>query len=121
VDGRYFAIAKEKAPCMVKDWAEQKSLSGKVQFDSSAMSYDGYLHLKKELVSAELSPVSNPLKKVRAVKDEVELNALTKAAKLTLAGIEHVISSLKVGVNEEQMAWEFEQFCRKKGASGLSF
>lgn len=121
VDGRYFAKAEKEAPCAVRIWEEQKNLKGPVGFDSTCVTYEGYLGLTKELSLAELSPIANPLKPVRAIKDQEEILSLRKAAKLTLAGIEHVISQLQVGVTEEEMAWAFELFCREKGASGLSF
>jgi len=122
VDGRYFDAAKKKLSCSVLLWDEMKKISEKeITFDSATLSYDGYTALKKYLPSVNWIPVASPLKEMRAVKEGLEIAALRKAADLTLRGIEKVISLLKEGVSEEELALEFEIFCRRNGASGLSF
>ncbi len=122
VDGRYFASASEHAPCPVHLW-DKKSLlpQGKVGFDSSFMSVEALEQLKKEAPKTEWSAISKPLKEMRVIKDQKEIEALRKAASLTWKGIEKMRSCLKVGVSEQEIAWEFEQFVRTRGASGLSF
>lgn len=122
VDGRYFAKAKKDAPCEVLPWEKQKELKeGKIAFDSAFVSYDGYLRLKKEFPHVEWLATPNPLQKMRAIKDAKEIAALKKAADLTWRGYQKVVALLKEGVSEEELALEFEFFCRKNGASGLSF
>lgn len=122
VDGRYFEQAKKKAPCSVLLWEEQKKIKAKkIGFDSAALSYQGYLALKKNYPAIEWVPIASPLKGIRAIKEAGEIEALRRAAHLTLRGCQKVIESLKEGVSEEEMALEFEIFCRKNGASGLSF
>ena len=69
----------------------------------------------------EWIPRPNPVKQLRAVKEPKEIEALKKAAQLTLRGCEKVMENLREGVSEEELALEFELFCRKHGASGLSF
>lgn len=122
VDGRYYDYAKEKAPCKVEMWDEVKKLKlTRLAFDSASISYDGYLALKKELPHVEWEPIANPVKWVRALKEPKEIAALKKAADLTWKGYKHVVSCFKEGVSEEDLAWEFEKFCREKGSSGMSF
>ncbi len=122
VDGRYYDRAKQEAPCTVMLWDEFKKRTEKrIFFDSVAITYEGYLSLKKTFSSIEWEPLSNPLKEMRAIKEPGEIEALKKAALLTLSGIEKIKESLREGVSEEELALEFEIFCRKNGASGLSF
>lgn len=122
VDGRYFETAKKAAPCAVEKWEDFKKIDEKeVVFDSSILSYDGYLSLKKLCPKTKWTAKSNPLQDQRAIKEPEEIAALKKAAKLTEAGIQHVSSLLKVDVTEIEMALEFEMFVRKHGASKLSF
>lgn len=122
VDGRYFDRAKKEAPCTVKLWDEWKKIGEKqLGFDSGCITYDGFLALKKGLPGVEWIPKSSPVKNIRALKESKEVAALKKAAELTWKGYEKIVEWLRVGVSEEELALEFEIFCRKHGASGLSF
>jgi Xaa-Pro aminopeptidase len=122
VDGRYYEKAKQTAPCKVCLWAEWKDIPFKeVGFDSSFVSYESYLLLQKELPNVQFVPIANPLKKIRAVKDQDEISCLKKAAALTWKGYQRILEVLQEGISEEEVALEFEIFCRKNGASGLSF
>ena len=122
VDGRYFERAKKEAPCAVQLWEEQKKRPEKrIGFDSSTVTYEGFLALKKAMPHVEWIPTPNPVKKLRAIKDATEIAALQKAADLTFRGYQRIVECLQVGVTEEELALEFEVFCRKNGASGLSF
>lgn len=122
VDGRYYQRAKQEAPCSVSLWDEQKKRGEKrLGFDSAVVTYEGYLALKKDFPHVEWIPTPHPVKTFRSMKDAKEIAALRKAADLTWQGYQKVVASLKEGVSEEEMAWEFEFFCRKNGASGLSF
>ncbi len=122
VDGRYYERAKKEAPCPVALWDEFKNIHApEIGFDSAFVTYEGYLGLQKELPRVHLVPHANPIRALRAVKGPAEIAALKKAARLTWEGYQHVLHSLKEDVTEEALAWEFELFCRKNGASGLSF
>jgi Xaa-Pro aminopeptidase len=128
VDGRYFEKAKREASCSVGLWegespwrwlTERRCAS--VAFDSAFTSYDQFVHLEKKRGAASLVPCSRLLKEQRGVKSQEELRALQNAADLTWEGYRHVIASLKEGISEEALAWEFESFVRTRGASSLSF
>lgn len=122
VDGRYYEQAKRKAPCPVLLWDEQKKLTEKrLGFDSAALSYEGYIALKKTFPHTELLPMPNPVKHLRAIKDTAEIGALKKAQHLTSLGIQKMHELLREGITEQELGLEFEMFCRKNGASGLSF
>ncbi len=122
VDGRYYERAKQEAPCPVLLWEEFKKRKEKrIWFDSATVTYEGYLALKKELPHVEWIPTPSPVRELRMIKEPKEIAALKKAAQLTWRGYQKVIEALKVGVSEEELALEFEFFCRKNGASGISF
>lgn len=122
VDGRYFERAKKEAPCSTRLWEEFSETSLKeLCFDSGFVTYEGYLSLKKELPSVRLTPKPNPIQDLRVIKEAGEIAKLKKAALLTWQGYRHIAEMLKEGVSEEELGLEFEFFCRKKGASGLSF
>lgn len=124
VDGRYYELAKKAAPCKVCLWDEQKKIlphHKKIAFDSASLTFDTFLALKNEYPTVEWISSPSPLKHLRMIKEPREIAALKKAANLTWRGYQEVIKHLKLGVSEEELALEFEIFCRKNGASGLSF
>ena len=122
VDGRYYERAKKEAPCAVSLWDEQKKRKEKrIGFDSATVTYEGYLALKNHFPHVEWIPIPNPVRLLRTIKDAAEIDALKRAAHLTSRGIQKVRTLFKEGVTEEELALEFEIFCRKNGASGLSF
>jgi Xaa-Pro aminopeptidase len=124
VDGRYIDIARKKAPCAVflpEELRKHISRGSEVAFDSSFLSYDGYLQLQTTFPDQKWRPVSKPLKFLRMIKEPQEINALRRAAQLTGEGYLHIAGLLKEGVSEEELSLEFEFFCRRNGASSLSF
>jgi Xaa-Pro aminopeptidase len=124
VDGRYIDRAKKEAPCearLKEDLADFLRSAKKVAFDSAFVTWDGFRGMEKALPGKEWIPVSRPLKWLRAIKDKKEIDALRRAARLTWEGYRHLLKLLKEGVAEEELALEFEFFCRKNGASKLSF
>jgi Xaa-Pro aminopeptidase len=122
VDGRYYGVAKQAAPCNVALWDEFKKTEEKrIGFDSASVSYDGYLALQKMLPHVEWVPMANPVKKLRVLKDREEVAALDKAQHLTWLGIQRIKELFREGVTEQELALEFEIYCRRHGASALSF
>jgi Xaa-Pro aminopeptidase len=123
VDGRYIDVAKAKAPCEVFfiDQLKKQVPKKTIHFDSAFLSYDSFLHLQQEFPEYQLIPRPHLLKEIRMIKDAKEIELLKKAQLLTREGLQHVVALLKEGLSEEMLAFEFEFFCRKKGACKLSF
>lgn len=122
VDGRYFAYASEKSRIPVRLWDKLTRLPlGKIGFDSAFTSVEAYETLNRETPKVEWKGISKPLKEMRVLKDESEITALQKAAALTWDGIKQMKNALRIGVSEKEIAWEFEQYVRRNGASAVSF
>ncbi len=122
VDGRYFAYASEKSLIPVRLWDKHTvAANGKIGFDSAFTSVDAYEKLCRETPEAEWKGIPKPLKEMRVLKDENEIAALQKAAELTWSGIGQMKNCLRLGVSEKEIAWEFEQYVRRNGASAVSF
>jgi Xaa-Pro aminopeptidase len=121
VDGRYLAIAQKTSPVPVSDEKLKTYLKGakRIGFDSCYTSYDGYLRLKKEV--SGLVPVPGPLKTIRVIKDKDEIAKMRIAALLSWKGFLHLQKKIKAGMTELELAFEYESFCRKEGASGMAF
>ena len=124
VDGRYIEKAKKEGPCEARlrdTLPEYLESARRIGFDSAYVTCDGLAALEKNLPGKEWIPLSKPLKQLRAVKERKEIEALKKAARLTWEGYQRLLTLLKEGIAEEELAMEFEFFCRSRGAEKLSF
>ncbi len=132
VDGRYFEIAKSKVPSSVEvarleEDSQKRFLAQagirKLAFDSATMSYDRYEKCNLSFGEGErvLVAIPSPLKNFRAIKTEEELVKMRKSAALTKEGLRHLCTILTPGVKEKDLAWEFEKFCRERGAEKMAF
>lgn len=123
VDGRYVERAKREAPCLVQSTGLEQLLSKyrKGAFDSLFTSFEEHRLLQNQFPHIEWVPLPKPLKELRLFKEESEIAALRKASQLTAEGMRYLLPLFKEGVTEEELALEFEIFCRRKGASRLSF
>jgi Xaa-Pro aminopeptidase len=92
-------------------------------FDSSTTSYKNYTKLLSlaETLSLTLVPIDRPLQQLRAVKDETELQRLKDAGALGSLGFDFVLSLLKEGISEIEIANELEIFWKKHGSKGVAF
>ena len=76
-----------------------------------------YLMLKENTPVA----VSPALDNLRMIKDRSEIGLIRKSVSICESGFRHVVSMLKPGVTEKDLALEFDYFTRKNGADCLSF
>lgn len=130
VDSRYMEIARKKSCCFVEsldnyvDFMEGGGIV-RVGFDSKKESYFSFERLVRSLrqkkISSEIVTLTNPLKKIRALKDQDEIKAIRKACKLNHMGLDHILSILKEGISESEVSLEFEIFVKRRGAWALSF
>jgi len=68
-----------------------------------------------------LAPVKNLVEGMREIKDQDEIRSMTAAADLMSEILTAVISKLKPGKKEKEIAWEIEGLAREGGADGLAF
>lgn len=131
VDKRYYEMCVKKSPIPVKP-VEEFSLKTlfktapyneitSLAFDSGRTPVHQYNELQKDLPQCKFIPLNEPVAIIRAVKDASELELLREAALLGSEGYEHVVSLLKEGVTELELAIELEIFWKRKGADGLGF
>jgi Xaa-Pro aminopeptidase len=69
----------------------------------------------------ELVPTTGAIVGLRAVKDDVELAAIRRAARITDAAYERLAGEQLVGRTEAEVAWWLEQVLREEGAEALAF
>lgn len=131
VDGRYYEKCQKHCPCAVylldkmplKLWLEEHKIK-ELAFESEFTSYHAFHHLQKmahEIGGFTLIPTESPVLAMRLIKDKTEIQLLTEAAQLGWKGYEHVVSLLKEGITEGELAFELEFFWKKRGAQKLAF
>lgn len=98
---------------------------GNLGFEEDFLTWD--LHRKTAEKLAELTPpatllpLNGVVDKMREIKDDTEIRALEKAADMISVILDEVISALKPGVTEKDVAWQIERLAKEAGADGLSF
>lgn len=124
VDGRYLQAAQTICTIPVFLPSETNKIVKRLKikelvFDSRFTSVERYLRL--QTFKVKLIPTPHPLKHLRVIKDVVECDRLRKSIAILHQGLNHVKKILKKGITEKQVAFEFEYFCKKKGAEALAF
>lgn len=135
VDGRYYERSRQQVlypvqllkENVLKEWIVDFQIR-QLGFDQQHTTYQAYLtltqlanKLKTQSYALEIIPVDAPIHKLRLIKDEDEIACLRKAAHLGYQGYEFVLSLLREGVSESELAFELEFFWKKRGASRLAF
>ena len=81
-----------------------------------------YLKLGRVLRGiAKIKVENEPVRALRKVKDEEELELMKKAGELTSEGMKVAYETIKPGVREYEVAAEIEYAMRKKGSWGTAF
>ena len=68
-----------------------------------------------------LTPLNGPVEAMREIKEDWEIQALEKSADMISEILDQIISALKPGLTEKEVAWQIENLAREAGADGLSF
>lgn len=91
-----------------------------IGFEKNHLTYGQYESYKKHL-KADFIPADNIIEKIRLIKDSQEINIMKKACKIADDAFEHILSYIKPGIKEIDVANELEFFMRKQGATSSSF
>ena len=79
--------------------------------------YKNYLHTYQ----VNLLETEGLIENARIVKDEEEIEYITKACEITDKAFEYIIRNIKEGMTEKEVAFEIEKFMIQNGADGLAF
>ncbi len=90
-----------------------------VAFEADHVTVAGHQALQSG--GAALLPTTEVVARLRAVKEEGELEAIRRAARVTDAVYERLVRESLVGRSEAEVAWWFEQTLREEGAEGTAF
>lgn len=128
-DFRYAQQAAAQCPeCAVVTLKQEEKLSEwiagfnlqRIGFEADIWTLDAFEPLKL-LQSVQWIPVQGELMKLRACKDEAEIQAVERAAAIADQAYQHILGVIRPGLAEKAVALELEFFMRKAGATGLSF
>ena len=94
-------------------------------FEASRLSFNQHKKisetLKTKAITVELVETEHLLELLRAVKDETEVKNITLALDLAESVFRQVVSDLKPGLAEKDIAWDIEKGMREAGAENISF
>lgn len=89
--------------------------------EAAVLSHAAWTDMAEAAPAVELVAVDSALAGLRIVKDQAEIDALTRATAVTDACFIHLLNWIAPGRREVEIAWEIERFFREAGADGLAF
>lgn len=104
---------------VVADLVEEKELTT-LAFEEATVSFKEYVQLEM-IMEADLIPVSGMIEELREIKDEDEVKIIEKACAIADKAFSHILTYIKPGMTEIQVANELDFYMRSLGASGVSF
>lgn len=94
-------------------------------FESSDVAFAFYRQLSDSLENAgspvELVPLEGLVESLRIVKEEAEIEFITRAAAITDRAFEYIEGLIRPGMTEKEVAWELEKFQREQGSQTMPF
>jgi Xaa-Pro aminopeptidase len=133
-DFRYVEQAQSQAPDFeisrtegeLQNWFLELASSLGVKsigFEANDLSFSTFQKLvgMKGGESLEFVPTEEIVESLRAIKDEEELELITKAVELADAAFDQVAPMIHPGMKEKEVAWEIERFLREKGSESVPF
>jgi Xaa-Pro aminopeptidase len=90
-------------------------------FEKDVVTFKQHETFCSELPGVKLVPVEGVVEKMRMVKDEDEIEKIRRAEALGDAAFSHILTVLKPGMTEIEVATEMEWFMRRNGAERTGF
>lgn len=129
-DSRYIEAAKNKIICCEVEEQKGKLMDYAKRFNCKVLAVEAdrltvtqLKNLRKSLHGIKLTTVATDkiIDSFRAVKNEAEIENICKAQRIAEAAFDHILSFIKVGVTEKEVALELDHYMLSHGADGLSF
>ncbi|MBP1989061.1 M24 family metallopeptidase [Paenibacillus eucommiae] len=109
-----------KAATTIKELLVHSGID-RLGFEQTDVSYGAFLNYTKDLTGIELVPTNQLVEKLRMIKDAGELQIMQEAADLADETFSYVLTKLRPGVSEIEIALEIEMFIRRNGGTSTSF
>lgn len=98
----------------------KKENINRLAIEAEKLSYKEYREYNEKL-DAQLVPTEKLVENIRKIKDKDEIKRIKQAAAIGDEAFRHILSFLKAGISERDIALELEYYMKKHGASDLSF
>ena len=88
------------------------------------MSLNEYAKFAQALEGVDIvcdGELDKAIEEIRSIKNEVEVEKIIKAQRIAEAAFEHILTFIKEGVTEKEIALELDYYMLSHGADGLSF
>lgn len=134
IDFRYFEKAKSAvktaevilATSMLSQIAElaKEEKITEIFLETDSVTLDEYKRYKKELSDFAVScneKISLKTLELRSIKDEEEIAAMKEAQIITDKAFSYILTKIKPGLTEKEIALDMEFFMRKLGSEGVAF
>ena len=117
-----FEIVKNTGPIFdeVATLCETQQINA-LAFEESYVSFAEYSILEEIIEESALVPVARMIENLREVKDEAEVAIIKKACEIADKAFAHILTKIKPGMTEIEVANELDFFMRAQGATGVSF
>ncbi len=92
-----------------------------IAYEDENMTVKQFETYKTEMKSTEFVPIDQLIEDLRLQKTDSEIEMIRQSASITDAAFNHILSFIKVGMKEKEVALELEMFMKKQGASAISF
>ena len=92
-----------------------------VGFEENYVTYAKYKEIMQKYKINDLVETEGIIEKQRLIKDEEEIEYIRKACEITDKCFTHLLSFIRKGLTEKQIAEEVEKFFKLNGATGTSF
>ncbi|WP_199615960.1 M24 family metallopeptidase [Paenibacillus alkalitolerans] len=131
-DFRYTAQAEEQAAAFrtirqgvklsetVKETAVAMGIE-RLGIEKHLITLDTFLTYEEELKGIRLVPVKDVVESLRNVKDDDEIALIKKAAGLADKAFEHILTRVRPGVREREIAAELQYYMQTGGAFGFAY
>ncbi len=92
-----------------------------VGFEENYLTYAKYKEYMHKYKINNFVETENIIEKQRAIKDEIEIENIKKACEITDNCFSYLLTYIKKGMTEKQIAMEIEKYFIENGADGLAF
>ena len=92
-----------------------------VGFEEGYVTYDEYKNIKRKYKVNNLAETDGIIEKQRIIKDDEEINNIKKACEITDDCFSHLLTFIKQGITEREIAIEIEMYFKKRGIEELAF
>lgn len=104
----------------VKEVVKELGISS-LGFEQDFVTYGLFKQMEEKLITTNLVPVSQIVEKVRLVKNEEEVNLIKKANAIADEAFSYILTVIKPGMREIDVANQLENKMKELGAKGASF